>query len=50
VLSAYNVVAQLLMTRGEVGYLIVEVDKAVSKDVKKNISALKSNIRTRILY
>lgn len=50
VLQHYNVVAQMLMTRGGVGYLIVEVDSAVSKQAKAEIAAIPQNIRTRVLY
>jgi len=50
VLSSYNVVAQLLMTRGSVGYLIVEVSTRVAKEVKAKIQVIDANIRTRILY
>ena len=50
VLTNYNVVAQLLMTRGSVGYLIVEIDSALSKEIKAKISAIEQNIKTRVLY
>jgi len=50
VVAEYNVVSQMLMTMGPVGYLIVEVDRAVSHEVKKKISKLKTSIKTRILY
>ena len=50
VLSEYNVVAQMLMTLGAVGYLIVDVDKEVSAEIKVKIAQLKSSIKTRILY
>ncbi len=49
-LNQYNVVAQLLMTRGSIGYLIIEVDSAVSKEVKAKIAGISQNIRTRVLY
>jgi D-3-phosphoglycerate dehydrogenase len=49
-LADFNVVAQVLMTKGTVGYLLVDVDKAASKDVKQKISEMKANIKTRILY
>jgi len=50
VLADYNVVAQLLMTLGNVGYLIVDVDRAVSGEIKQKISALSKSIKTRLLY
>lgn len=49
-LAEVNVVAQMLMTRGPVGYLIVDVDRSVSREVKKSISAISASIKTRILY
>lgn len=49
-LAEYNVVAQVLMTRDTVGYMVIDVDKAVAKDVKKKIADLPASIRTRILY
>jgi D-3-phosphoglycerate dehydrogenase len=49
-LGDYNVVSQILMTKGKVGYMIIDVDKGMSHEVKAKISQLKSSIRTRILY
>ena len=49
-LADFNVVAQVLMTKGPVGFLIVDVDGSVSKDVKLRIAAIKANIKTRILH
>lgn len=45
-----NVNSQYLSTYKDVGYLVMDVSKEVSDEVKKGISALDSNIRTRILY
>lgn len=50
ILSEYNVVGQMLMTTGDVGYLIADIDKSASKEVKDRIAHLSSNIKTRILY
>jgi D-3-phosphoglycerate dehydrogenase len=50
VLSDYNVVAQLLMTKGPVGYLIVDVERGVSGEIKAKIALLKNSIKTRLLY
>jgi D-3-phosphoglycerate dehydrogenase len=50
ILSDYNVVAQMLLTTQKIGYLIVDVDAGISHEVKKKIGALKTSIRTRILY
>jgi D-3-phosphoglycerate dehydrogenase len=45
-----NINAQYLSTFKDVGYLIVDLDKNVSNEVKDRLEKLDSNIRTRILY
>ena len=50
VLAEYNVVAQLLMTLGSVGYLIVDVERGVSAEIKAKIAKLHKSIKTRLLY
>ena len=45
-----NIQAQVLATDPNIGYLIMDIDKDVSNDVRKAIAALETNIRTRILY
>jgi D-3-phosphoglycerate dehydrogenase len=45
-----NIQAQVLATDPTIGYLIMDIDKDVSNDVRKAIAALETNIRTRILY
>jgi D-3-phosphoglycerate dehydrogenase / 2-oxoglutarate reductase len=45
-----NINSQYLSTYKDVGYLIVDLDKDISEEVKKRVEALPSNIRTRILY
>ena len=45
-----NIHAQMLATDPDIGYLIVDLDRAVSHEVKDAISALSTSIRTRILY
>ena len=50
VLAEYNVVAQLLMTMGSVGYLIVDVERGVSAEIKAKIAKLHKSIKTRLLY
>ena len=45
-----NIHAQLLATDPDIGYLIVDLDQDVSHAVKEAISALDTNIRTRIVY
>jgi len=49
-LSDFNINAQMLMTKGPIGYMIIDVDKAVSKDVKERMSHIQGHIKTRILY
>jgi D-3-phosphoglycerate dehydrogenase len=44
-----NIRAQVLSTDAEVGYLIMDVDDNVSSDIPREIAALKTNIRTRVL-
>jgi len=45
-----NVSAQHLGTLGGVGYLIMDVDEGLSRQVKDRIDALETNIRTRLLF
>ncbi len=45
-----NVRAQYLSTLGEVGYLIMDVDAGLSRQVKDRIDALETNIKTRLLF
>ncbi|HVV81819.1 MAG TPA: phosphoglycerate dehydrogenase [Kofleriaceae bacterium] len=45
-----NIHAQLLATDSDIGYLIVDLDQDVSHAVKDAVSALETNIKTRILY
>jgi D-3-phosphoglycerate dehydrogenase / 2-oxoglutarate reductase len=45
-----NIQAQVLATDPNIGYLVMDIDKDVSNDVRKAIAALETNIRTRILY
>jgi D-3-phosphoglycerate dehydrogenase len=40
----------MLATDAEIGYLIMDLDQQVSRDVREDIAALETNIRTRILY
>jgi len=50
ILADFNVTRQVLGTCGEIGYLVVEVDRAASKVIKEAISKLEASIRTRILF
>jgi len=45
-----NIRAQYLETRGDVGYLIIDVDSEISGAVKNSIDALDTSIRTRLLF
>ncbi|MGE5181225.1 MAG: phosphoglycerate dehydrogenase [Acidobacteriota bacterium] len=45
-----NIRAQLLATDPDIGYLIMDLDQDVSQQVKKDIGALPTSIKTRILF
>ena len=45
-----NINAQYLGTYKSIGYLVMDVGKEVSEDVRDRISALEGNVRTRILF
>jgi D-3-phosphoglycerate dehydrogenase len=45
-----NIAAQVLATDANIGYLVMDIDQAVSLDVKNAIAALKTSLKTRILY
>ncbi len=45
-----NVESQFLDTNADVGYLVMDLDRDVANEVKTRVSALSTNIRTRILY
>jgi D-3-phosphoglycerate dehydrogenase len=45
-----NVESQILETNSDVGYLVMDLDRDVSDEVRARVSALDTNIRTRILY
>jgi len=45
-----NVESQILETNADVGYLVMDLDRDVSEEVRARVSALETNIRTRILY
>jgi len=50
ILSKYNVSAQILRTHESIGYLMAEVDTQVSGEVKVQIAALETSIKTRIVF
>jgi D-3-phosphoglycerate dehydrogenase len=45
-----NIHSQMLSTDSEIGYLIMDLDQEVSGEVRDDIAALSTNLRTRILY
>ncbi|MCC6220458.1 MAG: phosphoglycerate dehydrogenase [Deltaproteobacteria bacterium] len=45
-----NVEAQYLVTRDKIGYLIMDLNKELSKSVSEMISKLPTSIKTRVLY
>lgn len=45
-----NIKAQSYNTRNGVGYLIMDVERSVSRNIGKQIEKLGSNIRTRLLF
>ncbi|MEK6706772.1 MAG: phosphoglycerate dehydrogenase [Bdellovibrionota bacterium] len=44
-----NIEAEALATDNEIGYLLLDTDKAISQEVKTAIESLKTSIKTRIL-
>lgn len=45
-----NISSQYLSTVGDIGYLIMDVDKDLSRDVKSRIDQMETNIKTRLLF
>ena len=45
-----NIKTQILATDPSVGYLVLDTDRALSKEVKTAIEGLKTSIKTRMLY
>lgn len=45
-----NIMAQHLGTNNDVGYLIIDVDTSISREVKAAIEGLEENIKTRLLF
>lgn len=45
-----NVSGQYLQTRGEVGYVVIDVEADYSRDVRAALDAVHGTIRTRVLY
>ena len=45
-----NIESQLLATTPAVGYLVMDLNREVSEEVRQRMSALPTSIRTRVLY
>ena len=45
-----NIYGQYLQTRGEIGYVVTDVDQQWDKSALEELKAIKGTIRTRILY
>jgi D-3-phosphoglycerate dehydrogenase len=45
-----NILAQSLATDNQIGYLIMDLEKAEAREVEREISKLKRSLRTRLLY
>jgi D-3-phosphoglycerate dehydrogenase len=45
-----NIRSQVLSTDPDIGYLVMDLDNDVSQDVKREIGALDTSIKTRILF
>jgi D-3-phosphoglycerate dehydrogenase len=45
-----NIAAQVLATDPDIGYLVMDLDQDVSRDVKNAMAELSTSIKTRILY
>ena len=45
-----NIHGQMLATDAQIGYLVMDLDRDVSDEVRNQIASLSTNIRTRILY
>ena len=45
-----NIESQILATNPELGYLVMDINREVSADVHRQLAALETSIRTRVLY
>lgn len=45
-----NIAAQVLATDPDIGYLVMDLDQDLSRDVKNAMAVLETSIKTRILY
>lgn len=45
-----NIAAQYLQTKGEIGYVVIDVDSAVAEAAFEQLTAIEGTIKTRILH
>ena len=45
-----NVAGQYLQTRGDVGYVVIDIEADYSQDVRAALAGVPGTIRTRVLY
>jgi len=45
-----NIESQILATDPRIGYLVMDLNREVSGEVRANMSRLETSIRTRVLY
>ncbi|MGE0624937.1 MAG: phosphoglycerate dehydrogenase [Pseudomonadales bacterium] len=45
-----NVAGQYLQTKGEIGYVVIDIEADYSRDVRAALDAVDGTIRTRVLY
>ena len=45
-----NILAQYLKTKGNVGYLIIDIDKEYDESIKQDLKKIDNTIRFRVLY
>lgn len=50
IISIYNVEGQVLRTFSNIGYLVADVDKEASDEIRTKIDQLPASIKTRVLY
>jgi D-3-phosphoglycerate dehydrogenase len=48
--KSVNIKAQSYNTHNGIGYLIIDVERSISRNIEKQIESLDSNIRTRLLF
>ena len=49
-MSGINILGQTLGTLGDVGYIIIDVDREVSEEGREKLKQMSNSIKTRILY